>query len=450
MLLAVVLLSLASPQEDPRTYQPADPGWAEWVDAAVARKDRAWARLAELCDGAGHRLAGSEGQVRAEQIVKAWLEADGHPTRMEPVTVPNWKRGEASLVLSAPYVQVLPVLALGGSVATPSKGIEAGVVVAHAGAPLGPHAQGKIVLFNQPMAEGVPTIDRYGDGVQDRASGASRAAAHGAVAVLVRSVTTRSLGTVHTGGTWYEPGKPHIPAASVSVETAEMLSRLVARGEVRVKLSMSPRYEADAQAYNVVGEVLGGELPSEIVLIGAHLDSWDLGQGAHDDGAGVVHVVEALRAIRARGAPRRTVRAVLFANEENGLRGGKAYFAAHGAEQHVAAIESDLGGGSPRGWGASGAPAQRTWINPILASSSMWIRDDGGGADISPLVEAGVLGVGLIPDDEHYFDFHHTWADTVDKVDATALAEGVGALAALTWSLANAPGTAPLPVGPGP
>ncbi|MBM4368791.1 MAG: M20/M25/M40 family metallo-hydrolase [Deltaproteobacteria bacterium] len=426
---------LDAPAAPPRDISPPSPDPA---DAA-----RQWQRLAELCDGAGHRLAGSPGQRRAEQITAGWFDADGVSVRLEPVKVPTWIRGDASLQLSAPYAQSLPVLALGGSVATPATGLEAPLVVVHDFAELDGAVKGKIVLYDVPMKPGVPAIDYYGDAVAYRGQGPSRAAEHGAVAVLVRSVTTRSLGTIHTGGTWYAPEFPKIPAAAVSTETAAMLSRLVERGEVKLKLSMSPRYAPDSDAFNVVGEIRGRDLPGEIVVVGAHLDSWDVGQGAHDDGAGVVHVVEAMRAIAARGQPRRTIRGVLFANEENGLRGGRAYFAAHGHERHVAALETDLGGGSPRGWGVTATPEQRAWIEPMLSASRLWVREGGGGADISPLTGDGVLSVGLIPDDEHYFDYHHTWADTVDKVDPIALAEGTIAITELTWVLANADGAPP-------
>ncbi|MBM4390727.1 MAG: M28 family peptidase [Deltaproteobacteria bacterium] len=429
------LPALDAPASPPLDTPPPSPDPA---DAA-----RQWQRLAELCDGAGHRLAGSPGQRRAEQITAAWFDADGVSVRLEPVKVPTWIRGDASLQLSAPYAQSLPVLALGGSVATPAAGIEAPLVVIRDFAELGLAAKGKIVLYDVPMKPGVPAIDYYGDAVAYRGQGPSRAAEHGALAVLVRSVTTRSLGTIHTGGTWYAPELPKIPAAAVSTETAAMLARMATRGEVKLKLAMTPRFGPDSDAFNVVGEIRGSDLASEIVVVGAHLDSWDVGQGAHDDGAGVVHVVETMRAIAARGQPRRTIRGVLFANEENGLRGGRAYFAAHGHERHVAALETDLGGGSPRGWGVTATPEQRAWIEPMFTASRLWVREGGGGADISPLTDDGVLSVGLIPDDEHYFDYHHTWADTVDKVDPIALAEGTIAITELTWALANAEGAPP-------
>lgn len=393
----------------------------------------------ELCDGAGHRLAGSPGQKRAEAIGAAWLKADGLKVTLDPVKVPVWVRGEASLAVTGPRAEPLRVLALGGSVATPDAGIEAPIVVIRDFTELSAAVNGKIVLYNHPMLPGTPSIDHYGDAVAYRGGGASKAAAFGAVAVLVRSVTTRSLHTLHTGALGYDEAQPKIPAAAITVEDAERLSRLAGAGEVRVKLRLTPHTEPDADAVNVIGELRGTGRPEEIVVIGGHLDSWDVGQGAADDGAGIVESVEALRLVAKAGAPKRTIRVVLFANEENGLRGGKAYFAAHGSERHVAAVESDIGGGAPQGFGTTASEAQQAWLTPMLAGSGLFTRPDGGGADISPLTHDGVLAIGLLPDDSHYFDVHHTDADTVDKIDPAALADSTGALAALLWQLANAP-----------
>ncbi len=420
-------------------WAPTDPDWQAFRAAAQSARGRIWDRLAELCDVAGHRLAGSPGQVRAERLTAEWLRADGLTVSLDPLKVPVWVRGPASLVLVAPRPEPLALLALGGSVATPAGGVEAPVVVIREFSELGPQVKGKIVLFDHPMRDGLPTIDHYGEAVAFRASGASKAAVHGALAVLVRSVTTRSLYTPHTGGVFYDEKSPRIPAAAIPTEEADRLARMAARGEVRVRLDLQAETRPDADAVNVIGELRGATRPDEIVLLGGHLDSWDVGQGAHDDGAGVVESVEALRLIAARGRPARTVRVVLFANEENGLRGGKAYFAAHGKERHVAAIESDLGGGAPQGWGFTADVAQRAWLTPRLAGSGMYLRDSGGGADISPLNDDGVLSIGLLPDDSHYFDVHHTHADTVDKVDPVALADATAAMAALAWELANAP-----------
>ena len=280
-----------------------------------------------------------------------------------------------------------------------------------------------------------------------RTQGASKAASFGAIAMLTRSVTARSLYTPHTGALHYDDAQPKIPAAAITVEDADQLSRLVDRGvPVRLRLTLSGHVEPDALSHNILAEIPGSEHPEQIVLIGAHLDSWDVGQGAHDDGAGVTHVIEAMRQIAALGIPpQRTIRAVLFTNEENGLAGGKAYAAAHAGEIHVAAVESDLGGGRPLQWRASGTSEQLAWLSVAAGPLGMPVGEGGGGADISPLAPTGTLLIGLSPDDSHYFDVHHTHADTLDKVDPVALAEGVAAMAGLAWQLANT-ADVPMPV----
>lgn len=429
----------ASAGETVAQWNPTGAEWQRFRALAQADRERSFARLVELCDGAGHRLAGSPGQKRAEAIGAAWLKADGLKVTLDPVKVPVWVRGEASLAVTGPRAEPLRVLTLGGSVATPDAGIEAPIVVIRDFSELSAAVKGKIVLYNHPMLPGTPAIDHYGDAVAYRGGGASKAAAFGAVAVLVRSVTTRSLHTLHTGALGYDEAQPKIPAAAITVEDADRLSRLAGASEVRVRLRLTPHTEPDADAVNVIGELRGTGRPEEIVVIGGHLDSWDVGQGAADDGAGIVESVEALRLVAKAGAPKRTIRVVLFANEENGLRGGKAYFAAHGTERHVAAIESDIGGGAPLGFGITASDAQQAWLAPMLVGSGLFARPDGGGADISPLTHDGVLAIGLLPDDSHYFDVHHTDADTVDKIDPAALADSTGALAALLWQVANAP-----------
>ena len=307
--------------------------------------------------------------------------------------------------------------------------------------------RGHIVLLHSEMQQRTPAYKGYGEAVWARGSGPADAAKHGAVAALVRSMTTRSLGSPHTGGTFFDDGEPQIPAAALATEQADMIARLVDRGiEVEVRLQMDAHWEADQATHNVVADIPGSERPEEVVLIGGHLDSWDVGQGAHDDGAGVAEVVEAMRILATMPPPRRTIRAVLFANEENGLRGGKAYYEAHGEEVHVAAIETDLGGGWPLSWGATGSDEQLAWLGKEAAPLGMPVASPGGGADISPLKQNGTLVVGLRPDDSHYFDVHHTWADTLDKVDPASLREGSAAVAGLAWLLANAE-TAPGPTG---
>jgi hypothetical protein len=438
--LALLLLPLlgAAPVEH-KPLAPADPTVAALVSAARASAQANHARLAQLCDEAPARLAGTPNLAAAVRITADWLRADGQEgVATEPVMVPVWVRGAEQLRWLSPGSRQMAMLGLGGSVGTP--GIEAPAIVIHDWSELGPQVKGKIVVYNHPMKEGLPSIDHYGPAVAYRGQGASRAAAHGAVAVLVRSVTTRSLYTPHTGGMRYDPAQPQIPAASIPTEEADWIDRLTARGvEVRLRLEMGATALPDALSHNVVAELRGARKPGEIILIGAHLDSWDVGQGAHDDGAGVVEVVEALRLLRAAPQrPARTVRVVLFTNEENGLRGGLGYAEAHKKERHIAAIESDLGGGWPMGFGATGTPQQIAWLRKAAAPLGLPISEGGGGADIGPLGDQGALLIGLEPDDSHYFDVHHTHADTVDKVNPTDLAEATGAVAGLAFLLANA------------
>lgn len=436
--------ALAEPLPATGSWTPTGARWVHYRAMAQAERDQIYGRLVELCDGAGHRLAGSPGQKKAEEIGAAWLKKDGLTVKLEPVKVPVWVRGEEKLTLMGERPEPLDLLALGGTVGTPPGGIEAPVVVIKDFSELGPHVKGKIVVYNRPMGTGFPAISEYGPAVAYRGRGASRAAEFGAVAALVRSVTARSLGSPHTGAMGYDPAFPRIPTAAITTEDADRLERLSARGEVRLRLVLGAHTLPDADAVNVIGELRGKDLPDEVVVIGGHLDSWDVGQGAHDDGAGIVESVEALRLLAKGGAPRRTVRVVLFANEENGLRGGLGYEKAHTRERHVAAIESDLGGGGPRGWGVTGTPAQHAWLAPGLVGNGMTLSHKGGGADISPLTAKGVLSIGLLPDHEHYFDVHHTRADTVDKVDPAALADSTAALAALLEYVANAPDAPPV------
>lgn len=433
---------------DPEAQRAVQAGGDPTLDRilAQARSGRSYERLVSLCDDVGHRLSGSAGYLAAVDWAADRFREDGLRTvRTEPVDVPAWVRGAESAEMVAPRAMALPILGLGNSPGTP--GVEAEVVVVHDVDEVDASVGGRIVLFATKMEDRIPAYKGYSEAVAARGKGPAAAAAHGAVAALVRSMTARSLATPHTGVTWFTEGEPEVPAAAISTEHADLIERLVARGiPVRVRLEMEAHFEADQATHNVVAELRGRELPDEVVLIGAHLDSWDVGQGAHDDGAGVAQVIEAMRILSTLEPPRRTVRAVLFANEENGLRGGLAYHEAHGTERHVAAVESDLGGGWPLSWGATGTEAQLAWLARTAAPLGLPVQSPGGGADISPLKEAGVLVVGLRPDDRHYFDVHHTRADTVDKVDAESLREGAGALAGLAWLLAEAP-SAPGPSG---
>ena len=413
---------------------------------SAARDGKAFARLVSLCDDVGHRLSGSPSYLRAVQWgLDRFNEDDVPVVNAEPVEVPTWVRGEESARLVSPREMDLPMLGLGGSPGTP--GVEAEVVVVPDVASVDDAVRGRIVLFHTVMERKTPAYKGYGGAVEARTKGPAAAARHGAVGALVRSITTRSLASPHTGVTRFEDGAPQVPAAAIATEHADMMARMIERGQtVRVRLELGAQTLPDQNTHNVVAEIPGRERPEEVVLIGGHLDSWDVGQGAHDDGAGVVHVIEAMRILATMPPPRRTVRAVLFANEENGLRGGQGYFEAHGNETHIAAIETDLGGGWPLAWGATGTEEQLEWLGSRAAPLGLPVRFPGGGADISPLKATGTLTIGLRPDDRHYFDVHHTHADTVDKVDPASLREGAGAVASLAWLLANAE-QAPLPTG---
>jgi carboxypeptidase Q len=422
-----------------RVHQPA-------VDRILAVKEgqAAWERLRELTDGIGHRLSGSRALERAVDWAAASLGAEGMVVTLQPVTVPHWVRGEARARILAPTEQPLHLLALGGSVATPPAGLRAEVVVVDSFEALAAKAtlvKGKIVLFDVPM-----THDEHGPGygaaVAFRGKGPEEASKLGAVAALVRSVTERSLRSPHTGATRFKDAPP-IPAAAVSTEDAALIHRLSDKGPVQVELHLSPRQLPDAQSHNVIADLVGSELPGEIVLLGAHLDSWDVGQGAHDDGAGCVMVMEAQATLRRLKLPlRRTVRVVLYTNEENGLGGGKAYRQAYGDQPHFAALEADTGGFRPIGFSVESEDPKRVafiadlarLLQPIGATQ---VQAGHSGADISTLADTKAILMGLDMEPWSYFDYHHSEADTLDKVDPAALQADVAAVAAMAYLLAN-------------
>ena len=260
--------------------------------------------------------------------------------------------------------------------------------------------------------------------------------------MLIRSVTASSLRTPHTGALRYADGVPKIPAAALTLEDTELLARLAASGKTTVELSLGAKTLPDAVSGNAIAEIRGRELPDEIVVIGGHIDSWDVGDGSTDDGSGCVMAMDAAAMLVELGLiPRRTIRVVLFTNEENGLRGGLGYHAAHGKERHAAAIEADSGAGAPLGFGVGGTPEQVAGVRiytPLFATLGIVeIGSGGGGADISPLMKDGVIGVGLEPDGSHYFDLHHSPADTFDKIDPDNIARNAAAMALLAYILAE-------------
>jgi carboxypeptidase Q len=428
---------------------------APWLDAYRERAARligaslagpsAWTRLAEVTDTFGHRLSGS----RALEDAIAWAErtmrADGlEHVRTEPVKVPNWVRGHERLELVSPYPGHLVMLGLGNSIGTPPDGLEANLLVVSGYDDLerrAAEASGRIVLFNVPFTD-------YGATVTYRVSGASRAARMGAVASLVRSIGPEGLRTPHTGMLSYRPDTVRIPAAAIAAEDAQRLERLAARGErVRLRLFMGASMEADADSANVIGEIEGRERPEELVVLGGHFDSWDVGTGAVDDGGGCIVTWEALRLMKVLDLrPRRTVRVVLFTNEENGLRGGLAYRDQHRAElaNHVLMLESDGGVFRPHGFGFTGNERARASVQEIATLLSGIqagrVGASGGGADIGPSVQAAQIpAMSLEVDGSKYFLYHHTSADTVDKLDPVDMARCAAAIGVMSYVIADMP-----------
>jgi len=409
-------------------------------DAVMAGND-AHKKLVELCDDVGHRLSGSTGLDRAIEWGVRTLEADGQENvRREPVSVPKWVRGNESLAMVEPLERRMPLLGLGGSIATPKEGITAEVVVARDRNELG-DAAGKIVVWNR-------AFTTYGETVAYRVNGASWAAEKGAVAALVRSITPRSLQTPHTGGMRYAPNVPKIPTAAITIEDAEYLERLVKRGRKAVlRLVMEAHDAGEAPSANVVGELRGREFPDEIVLVSGHLDTWDVGQGAHDDGGGCVIAMETLNVLRKLGLrPRRTIRCVLWTNEENGMAGVRTYLRDHAAElhKHVAATESDNGAMKPFGWHLDQLDADRlklatVQLRTITDRLGLKINVGSSAPDIGHFKPSGVPCMGLWVDGTRYFDYHHTETDTVDKVDPHELSLCVATTAVTAFLIADMP-----------
>ena len=426
----------------------------DWLDAYRApaariiqesqSTDFGWNRLAELTDTFGHRITGSKNLDRAIEWAVAEMTKDGLEPHSEPVSVPVWIRGEERLDMIAPAEQSIVMLGLGGSVGTPEGGIEAPVLVVSSFDDLkakAAQANGRIVLFNVPYTS-------YGPTVAYRTGGASAAARAGAVASLVRAVGPAGLRTPHTGIMEYAEGVPRIPTAAIPTEDADRLQRLQDRGiETVLRLKMQARSEAAAPSANVVGEIPGREKPEEIVLIGCHFDSWDVGTGASDDAVGCIVTWEALRIIKKLGLqPRRTIRLVLWTSEENGIHGGAAYLKAHAgkASQHVLALESDSGIFEPASIGLSGSDAARATMQRVMTLLAPLGLDKlgpgGGGADIGPIASAGgVPTMSYNGDSTKYFTIHHTPADTVDRIAKSEVSKAAAAIAVIAYVTADMP-----------
>ncbi|GAA4316099.1 M28 family peptidase [Pontixanthobacter gangjinensis] len=413
-------------------------------------KSYSW--LDHLSNEIGGRLSGSYGAEQAVEYTKAELEKLGlDKVWLQPVMVPKWTRGEREFA----YIQTGPgatrninITALGGSVATPEGGTKAEIIevqgIEHLKEYGRENIEGKIVFYNRPMrADHIQTFEAYGGCVDQRYSGAKEAAKYGAVGVIVRSMNLRMDDFPHTGSMSYGdlPVNQRIPAAAVSTNDAEYLSSLLKiQNDLEVYFRLNCEQHEDVQSYNVIGEITGSEFPEEIMVVGGHLDSWDLGDGSHDDGAGVVQSMEVLRLFKETGyTPKRTIRVVLFMNEENGLRGGNKYaeVAASKGEDHIFALESDAGGFTPRGFGITATDAQYSkilsWKELFKPYLIHYFERGGGGADISPLEGGNTVLAGLRPDSQRYFDYHHAANDTFDKVNKRELELGAATMASLMY-----------------
>ena len=402
----------------------------------------AYNRLGYMCDTFGPRLSGSKNLENAINWILKEMKNDGlDNVRGEKVAVPTWIRGKESVTLLSPFKKELSMLGLGGSIATPRGGLKAEVIVVNDWDELESRSNevpGKIVLFNAPFTS-------YGETVAYRYSGASAAAKHGAVASLIRSIGPWSMNTPHTGVMAYNDDVQKIPNAALTMEDAMMLSRIHDRGnKIIVKLDMNARMVADRWSHNVLGEIKGSVYPDEVVVVGGHIDSWDVGQGAQDDGGGCVASWEAVRLIKELGLkPKRTIRCVLWTNEENGGKGNKGYRDMHMDEmdKHVLAIESDGGVFSPKGFGFSGNDSARKIVEEIHALmkpiGANTISEGGRAADVAPLNDEGVPVMSLKVDGSKYFWYHHTNADTFDKVDFNEFNRCVAAIAIMAYVVAD-------------
>lgn len=466
--IAIPMFVSALIAQPSRADAPATPGKSpiatEYRDAAkriideTMRRNDSWKKMEQLCDGIGHRISGSPELERAIDWAVEAMRKDGQENcRREKVMVPKWTRGDEWAALVEPRREKMHMLGLGMSVGTPSDGVTGRVVVVQDEESFEKAAEqmkGAIVLFNNPMPKWTPEEgSHYGTCVRFRGKGPKMAAEKGAIACLVRSVTAHSLRSPHTGATHYDEKLLNIPAAAISTEDADMLERMYDAGaKPVVTLKMDAKHHGLVPSANVIGELRGSERPDEVVVISGHLDAWDVGQGAHDDGGGCVAAMEAINVLRRLGLrPRRTIRVVLWTNEENGLSGAKQYVVDHAGElsKHVGAIESDSGVFAPVGMSVQHENEERqalceermkeilSLLEPIGATTA---RQGWSGADVGQMRSAGVPLMGLIVYGEKYFDYHHTHADTLDKVNPEELSKCVATMAVVSYVLADMPG----------
>lgn len=470
MLASAFLLSAAAfrcaAQEGSPTPTPTPPPYStqtlselKQLQEAALKSDYAYRQVAHLSNNIGPRLTGSAQAQKAVDYVAAELKSLGLEVQLEKLTVTHWVRGEetAALVeypgMAENTTQKIVLTALGSSVATPAEGVTAEVVIVRDFDELQALGRekiaGKIVLFNyhfdKQMAAQSRAGDAYSQAVKYRAEAPSAAGRLGAIAALIRSVGGAEYRLPHTGQTDYAKDAPKIPAGAVTAEDADLISALAPQGPVRMRLVLTPQQLPDTVSYNVIGDVKGSEHPEQIIIVSGHLDSWDLGTGAIDDGAGVAVSMETANLIKKLHLqPKRTIRVIAWMNEENGLAGGKTYAIDHEKEiaNHFAAIETDGGAGHPLGINYATKPEAKSFFDPlakILQSSGAGVLNhvEHPGADIGPLTKLGVPGFSPIQDNRTYFNYHHTAADTLDKIVPRELAENAAVVAVTAYALAN-------------
>ena len=447
----------ASPSPTPVVFSSQTLAELKRLQQAALRSDYAYKQVAHLANNIGPRLSGSSQAAKSIEYVASELKAIGCEVQLERVMVSHWVRGEETAELvqfpgqAENTTQKIVLCALGGSVPTPTEGIEAEVIAVRNFDELKSlprnKVAGKIVLFNHPFDKQMAAEGRggeaYDEAVVYRSDGPSAAARQSALACLIRSVGDADYRLPHTGQTDYANDAPKIPAGAVTAEDADLVADLLRQGQVKMKLVLTPQQLPDVESYNVIGDIKGSEHPEQVVIVSGHLDSWDLGTGAIDDGAGVAVSMEAANLIeKLHLKPKRTIRVIAWMNEENGSRGSKQYAKDHGREDHFAAMEIDNGAGHPLGVNIKGKPEVKQMLAPVAAI----LQDSGAGvlnlvehcgADIGPFEKAGVPCFSPIQDSRFYFNFHHTAADTLDKIVPKELAENSTVVAVLAYALAN-------------
>ena len=452
LLICILIVFSTSPSFAQESgAEDEDAFYIKKIYTAALSEGKCYEWLTDMTTNIGGRLAGSPQAAAAVDWTKQMLDTLGlDKVYLQPCMVPHWDRGDKEIVRVASSVagsMDLRVLALGNSIGTGDAGVTGEVIEVKSldeVDELGEKVRGKIIFYNRPMdGSHFRTFTAYGGAGDQRVFGPSKAAEYGTKAVLVRSLTTRLDDYPHTGTLIYKDEKQKIPACAISTNDAEKLSRLVKAGKTTVYMRTTSQMLSDKPSANVIGEIRGSEFPDEIILVGGHLDSWDVGRGAHDDGAGCVHAMDVLQLMkRLNYKPKRTIRCVLFMNEENGLAGAKEYWKQSNAnnEFHLAAIESDAGGFTPRGFQTDGHPDVYTekhrsltkWL-PLLEPYGLGLTTGGSGADISGLKEQKGLLIGFRPDSQRYFDYHHTETDNIDAVNKRELELGAASILSLVY-----------------